>query len=36
MAEIETFIAGKRAEGYGIDVRMMLLLAPRFLAASRP
>lgn len=35
MAEIESFIAGKRAEGYGIDVRMMLLLAPRFLAASR-
>lgn len=28
LAEIESFLAAKRAEGYAIDVRMLLLLAP--------
>jgi ADP-ribose pyrophosphatase len=28
LTEIESFLAAKRAEGYAIDVRMLLLLAP--------
>lgn len=32
LAEIEAFLAARRAEGYGIDVRMLMLLGPRLLA----
>lgn len=31
LTEIESFLAAKRAEGYAIDVRMLLLLAPRIM-----
>ncbi|MBB4613134.1 NUDIX hydrolase [Novosphingobium taihuense] len=32
LTEIESFLAAKRAEGYAIDVRMLLLLAPGIMA----
>lgn len=28
LTEIESFLSARRAEGYAIDVRMLLLLAP--------
>ncbi len=31
LARIDTFIATKRAEGYAIDTRMLLLLSPGIL-----
>lgn len=34
LAEIEGFIAARRAEGYGIDVRMLMLLGPRLLGGT--
>ena len=33
-AEIEGFIAARRAEGYGIDVRILMLLGPRLLGGA--
>jgi ADP-ribose pyrophosphatase len=32
-AEIAPFLAARRAEGYGIDVRMLMLLSPEWLKA---
>ncbi len=32
LTEIERFLAAKRAEGHAIDVRMLMLLAPRIMA----
>jgi ADP-ribose pyrophosphatase len=34
LAELPAFVAGKRAEGYAIDVRMLLLLAEELLQPS--
>jgi ADP-ribose pyrophosphatase len=34
LAEIEGFIAARRAEGYGIDVRILMLLGPRLLGGT--
>ena len=34
LAQISAFVAGKRAEGCGIDVRVLLLLAGEFLAGE--
>ena len=34
LAEIEGFIAARRAEGYGIDVRILMLLGPRLLGGA--
>lgn len=34
MGDIATFVAGKRTEGCGIDVRMLMLLASDFLAGE--
>lgn len=33
LAELESFVAGKRAAGIGIDAKLLVLLGPRLLAA---